>query len=655
MKKYLIILVALTILLSATAQLKAGVSDAAVLFLRIAAGARAAGMGEAFVAVADDATTTHWNPAGLGMYPLASEYHTFKVDYNPHISDLALKILKGELQKGEAEIYKNFAFRPDGVFREADQGEVSYQVFSVDRDESILYYVISNVNTSERDLYKLAVRAVAEENTGVSFKEFNRQRKRLIDYFDSDKKEAEINDYFERLVADWQELKVKEESIRFLDEKITFALEDGEITEKEYGEIMLVVDKAGQPQRAESVKIPYSLLLSLWKDYASPWSKSLATVTLVENGLPEANYRKYDIWALSSQGLLHFNGQDWFEGMTFNPRRGATLEEVIYQKLSLEEGTDIEDKKLALVEINTDVSWKRLSGLVERLEARLPEEGADNLIESLEFMKTAWLNLTLDQEKLNEFINQAEAALEMEELSMQTIDRLAFHAARVDHRRLPDKIIIPFSLALESEPTTLAGMGRFLWVGTDNGLYRYDTKEKGWRRFTKESGLPANTITSLSSPDDQSLWVATPVGLALYERGSWQAFGEEQGINDTDLYLVHADSRNRVWAVSENNLFRYNGSEWTDYFIYEASVNDTIQKIVRDFIGYSDQNSLVNAVYQIKMMNGLESDIPEPGQKIKLPFTYSLTHKINVLTYDSDGRLWVGTDYGVKIFYDGKF
>lgn len=43
------------------------VSEAAVLWLLISPGSRPAGMGEAFVAVADDATATWWNPAGLGF------------------------------------------------------------------------------------------------------------------------------------------------------------------------------------------------------------------------------------------------------------------------------------------------------------------------------------------------------------------------------------------------------------------------------------------------------------------------------------------------------------------------------------------------------------------------------------------------------------
>src|SRR5438067_1224172 len=36
-------------------------------FLKLGAGARAAGMGDAFVAVADDVTAAYWNPAGLAQ------------------------------------------------------------------------------------------------------------------------------------------------------------------------------------------------------------------------------------------------------------------------------------------------------------------------------------------------------------------------------------------------------------------------------------------------------------------------------------------------------------------------------------------------------------------------------------------------------------
>ena len=101
--------------------------------------------------------------------------------------------------------------------------------------------------------------------------------------------------------------------------------------------------------------------------------------------------------------------------------------------------------------------------------------------------------MTVNQERLQNFIQEINTALDAasilaedegspEPLAMETVDRLAFMAARADQRRLPRKIIIPFDLALESEPKCIAGTGKLLWIGTDNGLYRYDTKNKNWKR-----------------------------------------------------------------------------------------------------------------------------------------------------------------------------
>jgi len=59
----LILLVVLTTAASAHADKYAGE------FLKIPVGARAVGMGGAFVAVADDATAPWWNPAGLVYLP----------------------------------------------------------------------------------------------------------------------------------------------------------------------------------------------------------------------------------------------------------------------------------------------------------------------------------------------------------------------------------------------------------------------------------------------------------------------------------------------------------------------------------------------------------------------------------------------------------
>jgi hypothetical protein len=66
MKKTSVLLAGL-VLAFAFASQSFAVSEAGVLFLLISPGARAAGMGESFAAVAEDATASYWNPGGLAF------------------------------------------------------------------------------------------------------------------------------------------------------------------------------------------------------------------------------------------------------------------------------------------------------------------------------------------------------------------------------------------------------------------------------------------------------------------------------------------------------------------------------------------------------------------------------------------------------------
>src|SRR5258706_1763959 len=52
----------------------------------------------------------------------------------------------------------------------------------------------------------------------------------------------------------------------------------------------------------------------------------------------------------------------------------------------------------------------------------------------------------------------------------------------------------------------------FLWVGTQNGLFRYDGS--AFAAFGKADGLPGARIESLHETADGTLWVGTRVGLA---------------------------------------------------------------------------------------------------------------------------------------------
>jgi len=66
MKRIITSVIVLLVLVCSISNLFA-VREAALLFLLISPHARAAGMGEAFVAIADDVSAIYWNPAGLAF------------------------------------------------------------------------------------------------------------------------------------------------------------------------------------------------------------------------------------------------------------------------------------------------------------------------------------------------------------------------------------------------------------------------------------------------------------------------------------------------------------------------------------------------------------------------------------------------------------
>ena len=83
--KYLLKSVSLALLLSISSLLNAQ-CEAGSVFLLISPGARAGGMGEAQVAVANDAYASYWNPAGLA-YQEGSELAFMHVNWLPNLAD----------------------------------------------------------------------------------------------------------------------------------------------------------------------------------------------------------------------------------------------------------------------------------------------------------------------------------------------------------------------------------------------------------------------------------------------------------------------------------------------------------------------------------------------------------------------------------------
>ncbi len=195
----------------------------------------------------------------------------------------------------------------------------------------------------------------------------------------------------------------------------------------------------------------------------------------------------------------------------------------------------------------------------------------------------------------------------------------------LDNWQIPDGLPQSSAQAIARTPDG------YIWIGTQEGLARFDGL-----RFTvfdsdNEPGIPGKDITSLLVDRAGRLWVGTRSGVAVLDKGH---FTGVHGVDEFEHAYVRAMGQgagNRIWVGTENGLFRIDSGVVT-------SVGGLADNRIRAVVEDRDGSAWVGT------QSGLERLIENHFETVH--FATSDHESAAALLEGGDGTLWIGSDSG---------
>lgn len=135
----------------------------------------------------------------------------------------------------------------------------------------------------------------------------------------------------------------------------------------------------------------------------------------------------------------------------------------------------------------------------------------------------------------------------------------------------------------------------FIWIGTQDGLNRFDgIGFKIYRNDPADSlSIPFNEISALLTDKNGLVWICGPLGTAIYNpktnsfSRTGRFFHTTKEIDNIPCLKLFRDNSNNIWILSRfDGLFRFDySSNKIDRFFTDAAVKDKLTGITQDTAG----------------------------------------------------------------------
>lgn len=176
-----------------------------------------------------------------------------------------------------------------------------------------------------------------------------------------------------------------------------------------------------------------------------------------------------------------------------------------------------------------------------------------------------------------------------------------------------------------------------LWIGTENGLHKFNTKTHKFTYFGKKNGLSNLVVYSILEDKNNFLWVSTNSGLFQFNKQTEKFINYtiNDGLNNTEFNL------GAKFNDKKNNLLYFGGTNGVNYFnvknLNKFDVEGQLwftELLIKDKeISFGDDNSiLTNNILNSKQINLNYNDFPTKLKfadlSFQLPNNFNYVYKL---------------------------
>ena len=573
----------------------ADISNAAVLFLRIAPGSRAAGMGEAYVAIADDATATHWNPAGLGNYPLSDTWIEANIPeaYRP-LRGFAPLSTGGEHNYLDYDIW---AITPQGLIRYDNKKWQTEEVFGTRTDETVDQKVQTYFQvTDETRLSGMVGKVAALNNTGTH-EELVALRDRVVAALPADYDQLEaVSQDLDSLLVSFRLCRVNWDRVREIRKNLADGMTDSTLTDTECDRIAVALERSRNRYLPEELRIPYSALFD-----SEPTSiASNGEILLVG----------------SADGLARFNGKNWIFVTRENGQSLTGVTSLHTVGGSIIVGTDagIGVFRGQTVSPLTSDSAGMPSGSIEAIGGNALTELYAVVNDDLyRFNGMAWKNATNYTVTIDDTLEKIAA-------------RYSIYGTAADYAHFIEKYkSLQAELPVRQPSTPLVSTAADSIAGTVTAV------------DTSVAAAPvATAIPGIDSPLTPGTEIRVPLAASVKGQVS----------------TIFVDVAQRVWLGTDHGVVYFDGQRWImpGYAEHAMAPGETLDSLAARRSGLSDEQ---RAAYSTLLadINDLEGNEPAEGATIRV-YNNPAAQPVNEIS--GDGKVvYVATQAGL-IEFDGR-